>query len=71
MGVSGERWQGGLIKLVHRELYASSRSGEAIGVICDCELGADHTYAEWVERLGQGKYNGSGDPADANALSLG
>ncbi|MFC4243330.1 hypothetical protein ACFOYW_08085 [Gryllotalpicola reticulitermitis] len=58
----------GLVKAVHCEFYVGSRSGGSIGVICDCELGTDHTYAEWVARLGEGKYNGSGDPADIHAV---
>ncbi|RDV44977.1 hypothetical protein DOE76_09600 [Leifsonia sp. ku-ls] len=33
----------------HTEVYRSRRTGERITVRCDCPLGRDHTYGEWVE----------------------
>lgn len=36
----------------HVERMLASRSGEWILISCDCPIGEDHTYAEWVERFG-------------------
>jgi hypothetical protein len=33
----------------HTEVYRSRRTGDSIRVRCDCPLGRDHTYGEWVE----------------------
>lgn len=42
----------GLVSSVlHVELFFSSRTGEPIGVWCDCEIGVGHTYAEWRTRF--------------------
>ena len=36
----------------HVERILASRSGEWVLISCDCGIGEDHTYAEWVERFG-------------------
>ncbi|MEY9852168.1 hypothetical protein ABH923_001846 [Leifsonia sp. EB41] len=36
----------------HVERMLASRSGEWILISCDCLIGQDHTYAEWVARFG-------------------
>ena len=33
----------------HTEVYRSRLTGDRITVRCDCPLGRDHTYGEWVE----------------------
>lgn len=58
-----------LVRAAHFEVYASTHLGESrIRIICYCEIGSDHTYSEWVERFGDGRYRGAGDPADTGAL---
>ena len=37
----------------HVERILASRSGEWVHIACDCRIGEDHTYAEWVERFGR------------------
>ncbi|MEY9954118.1 hypothetical protein [Leifsonia sp. EB34] len=36
----------------HVERILASRSGEWVLLSCDCLIGKDHTYAEWVARFG-------------------
>lgn len=36
----------------HVERILASRSGEWVRISCDCLIGEDHTYAEWVARFG-------------------
>ena len=36
----------------HVERMLASRSGEWILISCECPIGEDHTYAEWVGRFG-------------------
>ncbi|HEY0247461.1 MAG TPA: hypothetical protein VGC45_04275 [Gryllotalpicola sp.] len=57
-----------LVRGGHVELYRSSRDGELIKVMCDCELGIDHTFAEWIEILGDGRLNGPREHADSGEL---
>jgi hypothetical protein len=36
----------------HVETTISVMNGEAIRIYCDCALGRDHRYEEWVARFG-------------------
>lgn len=36
---------------VHRERSISSVTGETILIACDCPIGEDHTYADWLARF--------------------
>ncbi|QNE36512.1 hypothetical protein [Leifsonia shinshuensis] len=38
----------------HVERILAARSGEWVRISCDCPIGEDHTYAEWVARFGGG-----------------
>jgi hypothetical protein len=40
------------VAIPHVERMLASRSGEWILISCDCPIGQDHTYAEWVARFG-------------------
>lgn len=50
-----------LYGVLHLEHYVSSKTGDAIHLVCWCELGAGHTYGEWVIA---GRPSTSGDPDD-------
>lgn len=34
---------------LHAERFYSTASGTPIHVVCECPIGIDHTYAEWVQ----------------------
>lgn len=36
----------------HVERILGQMSGEWVLISCECPLGQDHTYAEWVARFG-------------------
>jgi hypothetical protein len=36
----------------HVERILAIRSGEWVRISCDCAIGTDHTYAEWLELFG-------------------
>ena len=33
---------------LHCETYSSSRDGHAMGVLCWCAIGKNHSYSQWV-----------------------
>jgi len=35
----------------HVETFVGTGANFVIGVLCDCEIDADHTYAEWQNRF--------------------
>lgn len=39
----------------HVETTVSMMTGGTIRIFCDCALGRDHTYEEWVARLAPSK----------------
>lgn len=38
----------------HVERILAAKAGEWVHLSCDCPIGEDHTYAEWVARFGAG-----------------
>jgi hypothetical protein len=36
---------------LHAELFYSARTGDPIPVGCKCEIGATHTYRDWLVRF--------------------
>ncbi|MFE4951914.1 hypothetical protein ACFQ9V_17570 [Leifsonia sp. NPDC056665] len=36
----------------HVERVLSASTGKWVGIYCDCPIGIDHTYAEWIARYG-------------------
>ena len=40
------------VMIPHAERVMSPTTGEWTRVSCECPLGEDHTYAEWVARFG-------------------
>lgn len=35
--------------ILHFELFTSKRSGDLIRVRCWCDIGKEHTYADWID----------------------
>jgi len=40
------------VRRAHVEVHSGNWNGRDVLIMCDCRIGADHTYAEWVARLG-------------------
>jgi hypothetical protein len=36
----------------HTERHLNPISGETVYVFCDCPIGQEHTYGDWVARFG-------------------
>lgn len=43
--------------IAHVETIPSARGAEVILLRCDCPIGRDHTYAEWVQIFGRSQYD--------------
>lgn len=47
----------------HVELHANSRFPEMIRISCNCSIGHDHDYTQWVTRIGGPQHRAFGsDP---------
>lgn len=45
-----------LIVETHVEIHRHSQSGDDIRISCQCAIGHDHNYADWVELIGGDRY---------------
>lgn len=54
----------GAIGIMHVERYASTKGGDPLLVGCECAIGHDHTYADWLDRFRPPRGDASEGPAD-------